>query len=58
MLLLGVLYISFEKSILRQVAPSDKGLAAAAPDGISRAILGVQVCLSFLYRSTPADQTH
>jgi len=45
MLILGVLYIAFEKSILQQVRPSGSGLAAPAPDGISRAILGVQVGL-------------
>lgn len=43
MLILGVLYIAFEKSILQQVKPDGDGLASAQADGVSRAILGVQV---------------
>ena len=45
MFILGILYIAFEKSILNQVKPDDKGLASAEPDGLSRAILGVQIGL-------------
>ncbi|KAF7189328.1 GPI ethanolamine phosphate transferase 1, partial [Pseudocercospora fuligena] len=44
-LVLGVLYIAFEKSLLVQSAPTKAGLAAAGADGISRTILGVQVGL-------------
>ncbi|KXT05012.1 hypothetical protein AC578_10339 [Pseudocercospora eumusae] len=44
-LVLGVLYIAFEKSLLVQSAPTKAGLAAAGADGVSRTILGVQVGL-------------
>ena len=43
MLILGVLYIALEKSILQQVRSSNSELASDGPDGVSRAILGVQV---------------
>lgn len=42
-LLLGVLYLAFEKSLLASTAPSKQGLAAQKADGTSRIILGVQV---------------
>ena len=45
MLLVGVMYIAYEKSILAQVTPSGKGLASAGPDNLSRALLGVQIGL-------------
>lgn len=46
MLLLGVLYIAFEKSILVQAKPSSEdGLASPKADGLSRTLLGVQVGL-------------
>ncbi|TKA55107.1 hypothetical protein B0A55_12790, partial [Friedmanniomyces simplex] len=47
-LVLGVLYISLEKSLLVSAAPPGKdreGLKAAKADGISRGILGAQVGL-------------
>ncbi|KAK4630124.1 GPI ethanolamine phosphate transferase 1 [Fulvia fulva] len=44
-LVLGVLYIAFEKSLLVKTSPSGKGLGADAPDGLSRIIFGVQVGL-------------
>lgn len=46
MLLLGVLYIAFQKSILNQSAQSKDGLASARADGLSRSLLGIQVCPS------------
>ncbi|GAM88281.1 hypothetical protein ANO11243_063140 [Dothideomycetidae sp. 11243] len=45
MLVLGAMYISFEKSILRQVKADDTELGSVKPDRISRAILGTQVGL-------------
>ncbi|KAF2152046.1 putative phosphatidylinositolglycan class N [Myriangium duriaei CBS 260.36] len=45
MLVLGIMYITFEKSILQHVKPDDNGLGSDKPDSISRAILGVQVGL-------------
>ncbi|KAF4552915.1 GPI ethanolamine phosphate transferase-like protein [Elsinoe fawcettii] len=45
MLIIGIVYITFNKSILQQVKPEGDGLAAPAADGISRIILGVQVGL-------------
>ena len=42
-LLIGVLYIAFEKSLLVRVAPDNEGLGSAKADNLSRAILGVQV---------------
>ncbi|KAF2226209.1 Phosphatidylinositolglycan class N-domain-containing protein [Elsinoe ampelina] len=45
MLILGVAYISFSKSVLQQSRPDSDGLGEPAADGISRAILGVQVGL-------------
>lgn len=45
-LLMGVLYIAFEKSLLVKTAPSQEGLGAAHADSLSRMILGVQVSLS------------
>lgn len=49
MLVLGIMYITFEKSILQQVKPeADSEIEAAKPNGISRAILGTQVGLIFL----------
>ncbi|OQO02671.1 GPI ethanolamine phosphate transferase 1 [Cryoendolithus antarcticus] len=44
-LLLGLLYITFEKSLLVSTSPSNSGLAAPKPDGLSRAILGGQIGL-------------
>jgi len=44
-LILGVLYLAFEKSLLVQTAPSKEALSAAKADGLSRSILGVQVGL-------------
>ena len=43
MLLLGVMYIAFEKSLLVASDAEKTGLASKQPDGISRSILGVQV---------------
>lgn len=45
-LLIGVLYIVFEKSLLVKTAPSQEGFGAAHMDGLSRTILGVQVSFS------------
>ncbi|USW54761.1 Putative sulfatase, GPI ethanolamine phosphate transferase 1 [Septoria linicola] len=44
-LLIGVLYIAFEKSLLVQTAQSKEGLQAAEADVVSRSILGAQVGL-------------
>lgn len=44
-LLLGVLYIAFEKSLLSAVAPANDGPSSPKADGLSRAILGIQVGL-------------
>ncbi|BCR82768.1 GPI ethanolamine phosphate transferase 1 [Aspergillus chevalieri] len=44
-LLVGFLYIAFEKRLLVQTLPSKDGLSAADADGVSRAILGLQVGL-------------
>ncbi|KAK4499371.1 hypothetical protein PRZ48_009884 [Zasmidium cellare] len=44
-LLMGLLYIAFEKSLLVKTAPSPEGLGAAHADSLSRTILGVQVGL-------------
>ena len=43
-LVIGVLYIAFEKSLLVRSAPSRDGLASDKADGLSRLIVGVQVC--------------
>ena len=43
-LVIGLLYIGFEKSLLIQSAPSNSSLGSAKADGLSRSILGVQVC--------------
>ncbi|GAB7353141.1 hypothetical protein MBLNU459_g3676t1 [Dothideomycetes sp. NU459] len=46
MLLVGILYIAFEKSILIQAKPASKhGLASPKSDSLSRTLLGVQVGL-------------
>lgn len=45
MLLVGILYISYEKSIIVQARPGGKGLAAAGPDNLSKALLGIQIGL-------------
>ncbi|GIK00892.1 glycosyl phosphatidyl inositol anchor synthesis [Aspergillus viridinutans] len=44
-LLVGFLYIAFEKRLLVQTAPSKDGPGAADADGVSRAIHGLQVGL-------------
>lgn len=44
MLIFGVLYITFEQSILAQVK-ADSSLSSPGASGISRAILGVQIGL-------------
>ncbi|KAK5167088.1 Glycosyl phosphatidyl inositol anchor synthesis [Saxophila tyrrhenica] len=44
-LLVGVLYIMFEKSLLVQAAPAKEGLGADKADGLSRVLVGVQVGL-------------
>ncbi|KAF2472695.1 putative phosphatidylinositolglycan class N [Lindgomyces ingoldianus] len=44
-LLVGVFYIAFEKSLLVPTEPSKDGLSAADADGVSRAILSLQVGL-------------
>ena len=45
MLLVGVMYIAYEKSIVAQAKPSGTGLAAARPDRLSKALLGTQIGL-------------
>lgn len=45
MLLVGLLYITYEKSIIAQAKPNGKGLASAGPDNISKVVLGVQIGL-------------
>lgn len=44
-LLLGLTYIAFEKSLLVQATPVQKGLASTKIDNLSRTIFGVQVGL-------------
>ncbi|EAW16434.1 GPI ethanolamine phosphate transferase 1 [Aspergillus fischeri NRRL 181] len=44
-LLVGFLYITFENRLLVQTVPSKDGLSTADADGVSRAILGLQVGL-------------
>jgi len=51
-LLIGVLYIVFEKSLLVQAAPAREGMGANKADGLSRALIGVQV--SF-WMGTPSE---
>ena len=48
-LIVGGLYIAFEKSLLVQAAPTKEGLSAPKADSLSRTILGVQVCLHFTW---------
>lgn len=59
-LLLGVLYIAFEKTLLVQASQTSKNVAAdTADDGVSRLILGGQVGLvavaMFVTRSSVAS---
>jgi GPI ethanolamine phosphate transferase 1 len=44
-LLIGVLYIAFQKSLIVQAAPSDHGMAANKADALSRTLIGVQVSI-------------
>lgn len=44
-LILGMLYVAFEKSLLVKTSPTKEGLSSSNADGISRTILGVQVGL-------------
>jgi len=44
-LILGILYIAFEKSLLVPAAPTKDGVNSAKADSLSRSILGVQVGL-------------
>ena len=44
-LMLGLLYIVFEKSLLLQATPKKEGSASSNADNLSRAIVGVQVGL-------------
>jgi len=59
MLLVGIVYIAYEKSILAQAKPNGKGLASTAPDNLSKALLGVQIGLvalaMFVTRSSVAS---
>jgi phosphatidylinositol glycan class N len=43
-LIIGALYIAFEKSLLVQSAPAKDGLASDKADGLSRLLMGIQVC--------------
>lgn len=45
MLIVGILYTAFEKSILQNVKVPKEGLGTDAPDLVSRSILGAQVGL-------------
>ena len=44
MVVVGVLYLLFEKSILADSDSTEDELAASSTDGLSRIILGLQVC--------------
>lgn len=48
MLLVGVLYLLFEKSIVSSSPSSSKGLASPTTGGLPRIILGVQIGLILL----------
>lgn len=48
MLMVGVLYLLFEKSIISSSPSGSEGLASSTADGLSRTILGVQVGLILL----------
>lgn len=48
MLLVGVLYLLFEKSIISSSLSGSKGLASPTADRLSRTILGVQTGLILL----------
>ena len=44
MVAVGVLYLLFEKSILADSDSTEDELASSSTDGLSRIILGLQVC--------------
>ena len=43
-LIIGVLYVAFEKELLVRTTPSKDGFASNQADYVSRLIIGVQVC--------------